>query len=341
MKRSIMTLTIAVGVAILCTGVAVAGSSPTVSTGAASKIADTSATLGGTVNPLGTHTSYQFEYGLTNLYGVLTKVGSAGSGTKAAPVTRAIGGLIPGTVYHYKLLATNKYGTTQGADRTFKTGGHAPPVAATGPSTGVHRNSVTLTGTVNPNGEATSWAFQYGLTGLYGQRTFSSLLPASNATSTVTSTVSGLEPGVLFHYRLIALHGTTVISTGADETFFTLPDPTPTPKVTASTTPRKAKHSPYVLTTRATVAVPSSIPASLACFGNATIKYLVGNRQVAFSFAPMLSNCTFSATTTFVRPPGTRKRRHPRPETLKIEIHFRGNGYLGPSNAKTERVTIG
>jgi hypothetical protein len=55
----------------------------------------------------------------------------------------------------------------------------------------------------------------------------------------------------------------------------------------------------------------------------------------------MLSNCTFSATTTFVRPPGTRKRRHPRPETLKIEIHFRGNGYLGPSNARTERVTIG
>jgi hypothetical protein len=339
MKRSITTLTIAVGVAILNTGVAVAGSSPTVSTGAASRIADASATLGGTVNPLGTHTSYQFEYGLTNLYGVLTKVGSAGSGTRAAPVARAIGGLTPGTVYHYKLLATNKYGVSQGADRTFKTAGFAPPVVATGPPSEVHRNSVTLTGTVNPHGEATSWEFQYGLTGLYGMQTSSSSLPASSVPSVVTATLTGLEPGALFHYRLVALHGTTPMP-GSDETFFTLPDPTPIPKVTASTTPRKAKRSPYVLTTRATVAVPSSIPAALACFGNATIKYFVGKRQVAFSFAAMQSNCTFSATTTFVRPPGPSKR-HPRSETLKIEIHFRGNGYLGPSDARTERVTIG
>jgi hypothetical protein len=341
MKRTITTLMIAVGVAILNTGVAAAGSSPTVSTGAASKIADTSATLGGTVNPLGTHTSYQFEYGLTSQYGVLTKVGSAGSGAKPVIVTSAIGGLIPGTVYHFKLLATNKYGTTQGADRTFKTAGHAPPFAATGPATGVHRNSVTVTGTVNPNGEATSWEFQYGLTTLYGLKTFSSLLPASNTPSIVTSTLTGLEAGALFHYRLVALHGTTVISTGSDETFFTLPDPTPIPKVTASTKPRKAKHSPYVLTTRATVAVPSSIPAVLACFGNATIKYFVGKRQVAFSFASLLSNCTFSTTTTFARLPRSSKRHHPRSETLKIEIHFRGNGYLGPSNARTERVTLG
>jgi hypothetical protein len=340
MKRTITTLAIALGLAVGCAGIAAAGSSPTVSTGAASKLADNSATLGGSVNPLGTHTTYQFEYGLTTAYGVLTKVESAGSGSKPANVTAGVSGLIAGTVYHYKLLATNKFGVGQGTDRTFKTAGHPPPVVATGPPSQTQQHGATLTGTVNPNGAATSWQFQYGLTTTYGMLSAPGLLLASSGPATVSSTLTGLEPGVVFHYRLIALHGSTVISSGSDGTFFTLPDPTPVPKISASTKPTKAKKSPFVLTTRATLRGPSSIPTPLACFGNATIKYFLGDLQVASTFATVLGNCTFSATTTFARTPGSHQR-HPKPEKLKIEIHFRGNGYFAPVSAKTETVTLG
>ena len=37
----------------------------------------------------------------------------------------------------------------------------------------------------------------------------------------------GIEPGTVFHYRLIASHGPTATTTGADVTFATLPWPRP------------------------------------------------------------------------------------------------------------------
>ncbi len=340
MKRSIGTLLVAFGIAIGCASVAIAGSSPAVSTGSASKIADTSATLSGSVTPQGTNATYQFEYGLTTQYGVLTKAKSAGSGTKAAAVTAGIGGLIPGTTYHYKLLATNKYGQGAGLDRTFKTAGHAPPVAATGPASGVHQFGATVTGTVDPNGQATTWEFQFGPSALYGYSTSPSTLPASNTTSVVSTTLTTLEPGVTIHYRLLALHGTTVISTGSDATFFTLPDPAPVPRVTASTTPRSAKHAPYVLTTNGTVHTVSSVPASLSCFGGATVTYFVGNRQVGSTPTSLLGTCAFSATKRFSKLPAKLKRHH-KTEALKVVVHFRGNGYLAPSFSKSQTVTLG
>ncbi len=340
MKRSIGTLLVAFGIAIGCASVAIAGSSPAVSTGAASKIGDTGATLGGSVNPQGTSTTYQFEYGLTTQYGVVTKPKSAGSGSKAAAVAAGIGGLIPGTTYHYKLLAANKYGQGAGSDRTFKTAGHAPPVAATGPPSQVHQFGATVTGTVNPNGQATTWEFQFGPSALYGYSTSPSTLPASNTTSVVSTTLTTLEPGVTIHYRLLALHGTTVISTGSDATFFTLPDPAPVPRVTASTTPRTAKHAPYVLSTSATVHVPSSVPSSLSCFGGATVTYFVGKRQVGSTPATLLGTCTLSAAKSFSKLP-VKLKRHQKTEALKVVVHFRGNGYIAPSFSKSQTVTLG
>jgi hypothetical protein len=35
----------------------------------------------------------------------------------------SITGLVPGTTYHYRLEATNSYGTTYGPDQTFTTNG--------------------------------------------------------------------------------------------------------------------------------------------------------------------------------------------------------------------------
>jgi hypothetical protein len=340
MKRTMTTLLIACGLAIGCASVAMAGASPTISTGSATKIADSSATLNGSVNPQGTKTAYRFEYGLNTQYGLESKVESAGSGNKAVSVSVGISHLLPGTTYHYKLIALSKDGAAQASDRSFKTTGHAPPVVGTGGPIAIHQTSATVTGTVNPNNATTTYEFQYGTTTSYTQQTIAQTLPASKTTSIVSETLTGLTPGTTFHYRLVALHGTSVSSAGADETFFTLPDPAPTPTVKATTTPKKKTHRPFVITTNGSVSHPSSIPTANACFGDASIKYTVNGRQVASTLAPVLGNCTFSASTTFKKLPAKLKR-HKKTETLKVVIRFRGNGYIGPSAAKTDTVTLG
>jgi hypothetical protein len=335
MKRTIKTLLVTLGIVVGFASVAAAGSSPTVSTGSASKIGDTSATLGGSVNPQGTKTVYRFEYGLTTQLGSFTKSQSAGSGGKSTAVSAGIGKLTPGTIYHYKLLASNKFGASQGTGRTFKTAGHAPPGATTGSATGIHQSSATLTGTVDPNGEATTYEFQYGLTTAYGASTNAAVLPASNTTSVVAATITGLQPGVTFHYRLVALHGTHPMP-GADATFFTLPSPAPKPRVTASTTPRHAKRAPFVLTTKGSVKGPSWVPSDLACFGDTTITYYVGKRKIGSTSAALVAGCTYSASTRFRLPKG-----HKKSETVKVVAHFRGNGYYAPAFSKSENVKIG
>jgi len=99
---------------------------PTVTTGTASNLSSTGATLNGTVNPHGASAQYYFEYGLGREYGTRVPVpsGSLPSGiyTEQA-VSRAISGLQPNTPYHFRLVATNAGGSgaIPGADQTFTT----------------------------------------------------------------------------------------------------------------------------------------------------------------------------------------------------------------------------
>lgn len=98
-----------------------AATKPTVSTGGASRITQTSATLTGKVNPNGARTTYFFQYGTSNLYGATTGPTDAGSGTRAKTATADLTGLAAFTKYHYRLVGQNAHGTTFGGDRTFTT----------------------------------------------------------------------------------------------------------------------------------------------------------------------------------------------------------------------------
>src|SRR5207302_9824277 len=198
----------------------------------------TSARLNGTVNPNGSGTTYFFQWGLTTSYGVNGKAVSAGSGTKAVAARETAAGLVPGTVYHYRLVATNHFGTTVGADRTFKTTGHPPPGVETGPATNISQNSAVLNGVVNPNGQATSWTFQWGTTTNYSSATTGGALAAASSAQNVASPLTGLNSGTVYHYRLIATHGTgSTTAFGADEAFMTYPRQRPVPQVRATSRP--------------------------------------------------------------------------------------------------------
>jgi hypothetical protein len=94
---------------------------PAVTTGAASKVKPTSATVAATVNPNGVATTYHIDYGLTTGYDSATTEQSAGSGTAAIPVSVPLTGLQPGTTYHYRIVATTATGSAVGADLTLAT----------------------------------------------------------------------------------------------------------------------------------------------------------------------------------------------------------------------------
>jgi CSLREA domain-containing protein len=94
---------------------------PDATTGDATAISGTGATLGGEVNPNGRATSHHFEFGTTTAYGSTTPSQDAGAGVGAVAVNAAVGGLTSETTYHYRLVAANANGAAVGADRTFTT----------------------------------------------------------------------------------------------------------------------------------------------------------------------------------------------------------------------------
>jgi subtilisin family serine protease len=101
--------------------------SRTPTTLAATVLSASQARLSGTVNPLGTATSYQFEIGTTTAYGAASPVASAGSSVGARAVSETVGGLAAGTTYHYRIVWRRGDERAFGADRTFTTAAAPTP----------------------------------------------------------------------------------------------------------------------------------------------------------------------------------------------------------------------
>jgi phosphodiesterase/alkaline phosphatase D-like protein len=194
---------------------------PNAATNAASGIGTTSATLNGTANANGSSTTVTFEYGTTTAYGkTATADQSPITGTTDTGVTSTIGGLIASTTYHYRVVAQNAFGTTNGADMTFLTAGNAPN-ATTDAATSISSSSATLNGTVNANSDSTTVTFEYGTTTAYGTTATASPSPVTGNTDTAVSyALTGLTDNVTYHYRVVGqnAYGT---SNGADMTFTT------------------------------------------------------------------------------------------------------------------------
>jgi phosphodiesterase/alkaline phosphatase D-like protein len=338
MKRTFaMLLGATVAAVLVLSAVAAAASSPTVATGTHSHVADTSAVLHGTINPNGSTTTYYFQWGLTTAYGLQSDERSAGAGTKGVSVTATAGGLIPGTEYHYRLVATNGAGTTVGADHAFKTAGNPPPGVTTGPATQIGKNSATLTGVVSPNNQATTYYFQYGTSTAYQGQTIATTVPAGTTPVTVTANVQGLEAQTIFHFRIVAFHGNTAPQPAADNTFMTLPLHRPVPQVHAKTTPLHDATKPFVFTTTGSVHGPSWIPAIYDCRGNVSIRFLRGSRRIGSTLVPLEPDCKFSGQTVFNKHPGSTSG----PVPVTVVVHYLGNFYLTPHKTSGQTITLG
>jgi phosphodiesterase/alkaline phosphatase D-like protein len=192
-----------------------------VSSGSASNVTPTSATITGSLEPEGLETHYYCQYGFDTAYG-LTSPAPPGSETRAAsgsPATCALSALQPRRTYHFRLVATNSYGTTVGADQTLVTPS-APPSVDRQLTSVVRQTSAIMDAAVNANNEDTTYHFEYGSTASYGTSFASSDIGSAYGDVNVGQSLAGLLPAGTYHFRVVATNATGT-SYGADQTFVT------------------------------------------------------------------------------------------------------------------------
>lgn len=101
---------------------------PTATTGEAGELHLTSAELNGTVDPESSATVCHFEWGTSTSYGNDAPCpGHSQTGHDPVFAWAYISGLEPGTTYHYRLVASNSFGTAYGEDRAFTTPAYELP----------------------------------------------------------------------------------------------------------------------------------------------------------------------------------------------------------------------
>jgi hypothetical protein len=193
---------------------------PQIQIGAPSKLGATRATLNAMVNPSEADTTYRFDYGTTAQYGLNTPASdSIGTDTQWHAGSADLTDLAPGTTYHYRVVATNVGGTTLGPDQTFTTPDR-PRIGQPGLGR-VSLSGATVTALVTPNLSPTTYRFEYGITTSYGTSTPESPVGSDQIPHAVSAEISGLTPGVKYHYRVVATNEVGS-SYGPDLTFDTV-----------------------------------------------------------------------------------------------------------------------
>jgi hypothetical protein len=209
---------------------------PTVTTNAASGIANTSAQLNGSGTPNGSATTGWFRYSATmpmmcdDTFGSRAPAmggSSLGTGYSAQNFAQSISGLSPGTLYYYCAIVQSAEGQAFGAIQTFTTA--APPAATTAAATLVTSSSATLNGSGDPNLSSAWGYFRYSATmpasctDSFGTRAPASDIFLGSGTNDVNYSqgITGLLPGTTYHYCAI-VYNSYGYAYGALQSFTTL-----------------------------------------------------------------------------------------------------------------------
>jgi hypothetical protein len=231
-----------------------AAEAPVIESESESNMTEDGVTLEAQINPEGSETEYELwiECGWEGYQGQEFPCGSSEhvlpervafgrlpAGDTGDAVSVALSDLLRGEGYKYWVVATSSEGTTKGAVRIFAPSESWPgPVSETGVASKVGERGVILEGYIHPTekdyGEY-EYFFEYGADTSYGASSPSSpkariirldscLLICKDEWKVpvpVSVSVTGLEPGTTYHYRLVTTDAEGYRSFGEDATFTT------------------------------------------------------------------------------------------------------------------------
>ena len=205
---------------------------PTVTETEITELTPTGAKVSAMVAPNRWDASWLFEWGETAAYGTFTEFEDIlpGMDTSFHPISASIGGLEPATLYHFRAVAFNFTGVTEGPDLTFRTPDKPSVESVT--SSAVGQTTAHLSSRVIANSSPTEVHFEFGPTASYGSMTASFAIGSPTLARESAVDLTGLSPGTTYHYRVVGTNefGTTA---GSDQTFTTLPGAQPSPPPTS------------------------------------------------------------------------------------------------------------
>lgn len=166
-------------------------------------------------------TNCELEIGQSTSYGKSMPCTPSSFGSDST-VSAEPTGLETGATYHYRFKATNEKGSNYGVDRAF-----VPAFVLkvkTLPPSPIAEHEVTLRGSLDPDGMATEYRFQYGVDTSYGEETAWMSAGEGTGVTNLSALIKSLPAGKTFHYRIVAKNekGTTL---GQDQTFRTASPP--------------------------------------------------------------------------------------------------------------------
>jgi hypothetical protein len=218
--------------------------SPVVVTNPATNVAETSATLNGTVSRQGLATEgCRFEYvtdakyqankaAKANLFSGATLKACAetnaeiDAGTEPAPVHADLTGLAAGELFHFRLSATTEAGTVQGNEQTFAT--TVPPTIEAEQASAITDSEATIKVLINPKFYATTFHVEYGPGSSFALSTPETAVGSDGVAHPLVVSLTGLAPGTTYEWRIVATSANGLSSESAAHSFTTyrpfLPD---------------------------------------------------------------------------------------------------------------------
>ncbi len=174
---------------------------PMIASEHALEVGPDSASLDAEINPTGEITKYHVEYGETTAYGSSTPVVEMEASEAFEAVAAHVAGLQQHTTYHFRFVAENTSGASDGPDVTFTTGS----IVADESFLEVGSSSAALSARIDPDGERTTYVVEYGETTAYGSTTPPVSAGAAATPVSVRARLEGLQPDTIYHFRFVAI----------------------------------------------------------------------------------------------------------------------------------------
>ncbi len=337
--------------------------SPSATTVAATNVSTSdTATVSATVNANGSATTVEFEYGTrSDLSGSNTIVTATGaSGSSPTSISKNLEGLIPGTTYYYRVIATNSVGSTTGSILSFTP--IAVPVLTLIAASNIGDTTTTLSALVNPKGgNANTIVFTYSTSSTFASDTYTATATPSTATGTtevsVSKNIESLTAGATYYYKVSATNEAGT-STSSTLNFTTTPAPavvtSDATSVTATGATLNGTVNPYGVATSelifqySTVSDLSSgvlsINTSPSSANNSSVNNLTaaltglstGTTYYYRTKATTANGTNFGAIKSFT-PKAAPSVTTATPSVSGTTVTF--NGVINPNGAATETIT--